>query len=558
MRASHGIRRLTTMSIATLLGMIVFPALLSAQEVLGTVRDSASRQPIPSAVVLLLDSSGAILARRATDASGEFRFPRNPSARQLRVLRLGFRPLARPLSNIESSAKSDILLAATPVHLAPVRTTAQASCPARDDRAAAFAVLEQVRAALLATVISAADNRATMTRLLFDRRLQGNSDRIASQSVRVNLAVTDMKPFGAARSASEFVRQGFRMESNGGYDYFAPDAETLLSDDFASGYCFYLMHPDRSRPRQIGLGFEPAARESGRIDVSGALWVDTTTRTLRDLEFRYLGLDREVDALRPGGWISFRQLPNGVTLIDRWALRLVSGRLSIGAGTLTSTGGIVRTAPSQLVAREVGGELARAEWPSGEVWKAPLGALRLSAFTKGGAPAAGTLIELQDTDYQAIADSTGSVAIESLLPGPYAVAVRDPKLAQLGIPLNTSLTFIAERDSTVVARLAVETAEDFVRSRCARDGPLRGGGWLLGRVMTRDGKAVDGARWLIRDGFGSTLVQGGRVGGDGLFHWCQLPFDTRVEIEGWQGDHHATSRRTLSDRVTIVPLVLDQ
>jgi hypothetical protein len=47
------------------------------------------------------------------------------------------------------------------------------------------------------------------------------------------------------------------------------------------------------------------------------------------------------------------------------------------------------------------------------------------------------------------------------------------------------------------------------------------------------------------------------VGGDGLFHWCQLPFDRRVEIEGWRGDHRARSVRTLSDRVTIVPLVLD-
>jgi hypothetical protein len=205
----------------------------------------------------------------------------------------------------------------------------------------------------------------------------------------------------------------------------------------------------------------------------------------------------------------------------------------------------------------VGGELARAEWPSGEVWKAPLGALRLRAVTKGGTPAAGARIQLLDTDYEATADSTGSVVLQSLLPGPYAVAVADPRLVQLALPLTTSLTFVSERDSTVVAQLGVETAEDFVRNRCVKDGPLSGGGWILGRVMTRDGKPVDGARWLIRDGSGSALVQGGRVGGDGLFHWCQLPFDRRVEIEGWQGDHHAKSTRTLSDRVTIVPLVLD-
>lgn len=560
MRVSGGIGRLATASLVTLIGVLVSSGSLAAQELRGTVRDSASHQPIPAAVVLLVDSSGVVLARRVTDVSGAFRLPGSSSARQLRVLRLGFRPFVRPLSSAESGSTLEILLATVPVHLAPVLTTARASCSARDDRAAAFAVLEQVRAALLATVISAADNRATMMRLLFERRLEGNSDRIASQSVRLSGAVTNENPFGAARSAAEFVREGFRTGSDGGYTYFAPDAEILLSDDFASGYCFSMMRPDRSRPRQLGLGFEPASHESGRIDVSGVLWVDTTARTLHDLEFRYLGLEREVTALRPGGWISFRQLPNGVTLIDRWALRLVSGRLSIGAGGVTATGAIVRgrSEPSRLYVREVGGELARAEWPSGEVWTAPLGILRLRAVTRAGTPAVGTRVQLLDTDYQATADSTGSVVLQPLLPGPYAVAVADARLAQLGLPLTTALTFVAERDSTVVAQLGVETAEDFVRSRCVKDGPLSGGGWILGRVVTRDGKPVNGARWLIRDGSGSTIVQGGRVAADGLFHWCQLPFDRRIEIEGWQGDRHAKSTRTLSDRVTIVPLVLDQ
>ena len=544
--------------IAAAVGLLLLSASLSAQELRGTVRDSASRQPIPAAVVLLIDSSGAVMARRATDASGVFRFSRDLGALELRVLRLGFRPLVRPLSNIGNGLSIDVLLAATPVHLAPVRTMARAACPARDDRAAAFAVLEQVRAALLATVISAEDNRATMTRLMFDRRMVGSGDRIASQSVRVKVAVAERQPFGAVRSASEFVRRGFRADSGGGYTYFAPDAETLLSDDFASGYCFSLMPPDRSRPDQLGLRFEAAAREGDRIDISGALWVDTTTRTLHDLEFRYVGLERDIDALKPGGRISFRQMPNGVTLIDRWSLRLVSGRRSSGPGMLTNTGQVARGAQDRLFAQEVGGELARAEWPSGEVWTARLGTLRLRAFSKSGVPAAGARVELLGTDYQATADSTGSIVLESLLPGPYAVVVRDSELAPLRMPLGTSLTLVAERDSTVVAHLGVDTAEDFVRSRCVKDGPLRGGGWLLGRVLTRDGAPVDGAHWLIRDGSGAIVVQGGRVGGDGLFQWCQLPFDRRVEIEAWQGDHHAKSTRTLSDRVTIVPLVLDQ
>src|SRR5689334_2050610 len=130
MRVSHGMRRLTAMSLATLIGMLVSPGALPAQELRGTVRDSASRQPISAAVVLLVDSTGVVLARGATDVSGAIRLPASPAARQLRVLRLGFRPLARSLTSIDSSATLDILLATVPVHLAPVVTTAHASCPA--------------------------------------------------------------------------------------------------------------------------------------------------------------------------------------------------------------------------------------------------------------------------------------------------------------------------------------------------------------------------------------------------------------------------------------------
>jgi hypothetical protein len=46
---------------------------LSAQSVHGAVRDSASHQPIPGAVVTLLDSSGTMLTRNITDEAGAYR-----------------------------------------------------------------------------------------------------------------------------------------------------------------------------------------------------------------------------------------------------------------------------------------------------------------------------------------------------------------------------------------------------------------------------------------------------------------------------------------------------
>jgi hypothetical protein len=315
------------------------------------------------------------------------------------------------------------------------------------------------------------------------------------------------------------------------------------------------MAPERSRPNQVGLGFRAAERRrGGRVDVDGALWIDTVARALEDIEFAYVGLDPEVAALHPGGRIGFREMANGVVLVDRWSLRLVTGAVQ---STSTLGGGeIVRARSVRLRVQEVGGELARATWPDGQTWSAALGTLRLHAITRRGQPAAGTVVRLADTDYQGRADSAGDLQIRDLLPGPYVAEVVDPRLSALDIPLVTSVKVVAARDSTTQARLEVETADDYVARRCAVDRPVTGSAWLLGRVIAPDGKPAKDASWKIRDAFGSALVEGGRVGSDGLFHWCELTLDKNVAIEAMQGQTRADVRRALTDRLTVVRLEL--
>jgi hypothetical protein len=393
-----------------------------------------------------------------------------------------------------------------------------------------------------------------MARLLFERRLDGEGDRVRSQVVRFSLSAASPIPFGAERSAAAFVRGGFREDSAGSQTFFGPDAETLLDDSFSAGYCFQVAEPDRARPNQIGLGFEPAAHRDGRVDIAGALWVDTLARTLKDLEFRYVGLDAGVNALRPGGRLSFRAMTNGVVLVDQWSLRLVTGREESGGTTVGRGGEIISRPRALLSVQEIGGVLARAEWPDGLVWRAPLGTLRLHAVTARGKPAAGTVVRLNDTEYQASADSSGSMTIEDLLPGPYRASVIDRDLAELGLPQASALQFEAKGDSIIDAQLSVETAEEVVANRCARDGPVKGGAWILGRVIGPDGRAVKDARCAIRDRYGSTLVEGGRVGSDGLFHWCQSPLQQFVEIEAWRDESRGKVSRVLSERLTVVRL----
>jgi hypothetical protein len=60
----------------------------AAQELRGTVRDSASGLPIPGAVLVLHDAAGNVIARNITSDRGQYRVVLRPEARRIQVLRL--------------------------------------------------------------------------------------------------------------------------------------------------------------------------------------------------------------------------------------------------------------------------------------------------------------------------------------------------------------------------------------------------------------------------------------------------------------------------------------
>ena len=153
-------------------------------------------------------------------------------------------------------------------------------------------------------------------------------------------------------------------DSAGLHTFLGPDADVLLEDGFATGYCFHLAKADAAHRDQVGLAFAPANPHRGRVDIVGSLWIDTVARALRTIEFRYVGFDNDVvEGFSPGGRVSFKEIPNGVVLIDRWWLRIVGA-----ADTTVRDAKNGTTLHRGFVVREVGGELARATWPDGDTW----------------------------------------------------------------------------------------------------------------------------------------------------------------------------------------------
>jgi len=526
-------RRFARISVAVALLIVAVGRSIAAQSFRGAVRDSASRQPIAGAVVMLLDSSGAVLRRNITDERGQYRITFSAGARMLRFIRIGLQPRElRVPPSPDFNAPFDVDMLPVSTMLSSIRVEDRSECPRRKDDIAALGLWEQARAGLLATVVAREANPASMNLLFFQRRLEGFSNRIAAFTVDLRTAEHSNNSFNASFSAKTFINSGFAIDTGGTQLVFGPDADVLLDETFARAYCFRLAEPSRARPRQVGLAFAPARTLQKRVDIDGTLWVDTAARALTDIEFRYVGLPNYTVAFKPGGRIAFRQMPNGIVLIDQWQLRTVIS----GQAKILSSGDVVTR--NDLSPLEFGGELASASWAGGVTWHASLGKLRIHTVTNSGKPVANAVIGLRDTHYRGTSDANGDTEIADLIPGPYSVLVTDPRVAELGIAMPTQVTFTAARDSTFEATITPRTAEEYVMSRCVEAHQWTAGEsmFILGRIVTSSGAPVLDARVSYATKKGSVDWIGLRdyysTGSDGTFQECSrlLGFGSVVRV----------------------------
>jgi hypothetical protein len=536
---------------------------LAAQNIRGAVRDSASHQPIAGAVVMLLDSTGALLGRNISNERGQYSVAYARVARSMRVVRIGFLP--RELRVRDSDAIDqpiDVVMVPFSVALAAVRIIDRPGCPQRGDRAKTLALWEQARAGLLSTVVAREMNPMTVHRLAFDRTLDGHSDRISRFVVTADSDTNSTKSFYAVRSAREFVTSGSSVDSGGTRFMFGPDADVLLDDSFALGYCFRLASPSKNRPRQIGLAFSPSDLRAGRMDIDGTLWIDTAARALRDIEFQYIGTPPRWGEFHPGGSVSFHEMNNGVVFVDQWYLRRVEATQT---SVLDQTGTYGTTRTSMFVT-ENGGEVAHVVWPDGQAWNASLGSLRIQTVTPSGQPAPGAEVLLPDTPYRGTADSSGTILIGDLLPGPYSLRLRDPRMAELDVSIPTSITFVAARDSTFRTTVKVSTTEEYVAGLCRKDRQWEANDstFILGRVVTPEGNPVEDAKVSFATWTKDREWSWGKwfylTGSDGVFESCGKLFKPGQKVlirVSRKGMADVDVERTIATKLTIAKLQIE-
>ncbi len=552
---SHPGRRWLTAALA----LLCFARGASAQRVSGTIIDGQSRLGLPGVVLSQLDADGRTLARTLSGAGGRYSLAMDANARTVRVVRLGY--VARDLT-LGELASGEIVMQRIPQSMLPLRVEAK-ECSALSGNSAAVALLDQARAGLLSAVVSRTGDPVSAVRLRYERRLNDDGDH-DGQKVRIDSAANTHRTFVTAPTGSELAERGFLEEKEVGLVLHGPDADVFLDDGFVNAYCFRVARANRARPREVGLEFAPARRARDRIDIEGTVWVDTAARELRQIQFRYLGLPRDIERREPGGEVGFLTLANGLVLVDRWRLRLVG----ITHDTLPPLPGRRDAAPvvrNRLHVMETGGEVASVGWGE-HAYEAPLGTLDLLVQTADSQPAVGAQLWLEDTDYATTIDSSGRARIPRLLPGRYSLLAYDSTTVPIDLPIPTGVRFEAHRDSVHAVALVMPTAESYMRDRCGVRQLVRTDTvpWILGRIRRADGGLIEPgivrAKKEVRNGTWEPVTELFRVESDGLFWICSRELahekDTILEYQIRSGRRHEL-RLELRRDLNIVPFDIE-
>ena len=308
--------------------------LLSAQAIRGRLLDVRMGEPVPGALIILVDANGTELTSTVTSAQGTYHV-RAPGAGvfRLRAERIGFEAsLSGDVAILEGETVTEQLTASSSAIVLPVLAVeSESECRVRPEEGYATYVLwEEARKALEITERTAADHR--FDGVTYQRHVNLWGEALEQGDVQF-VSYAGRHPFRSV-SIEELEEHGYARVADEGTYFYGPDAEVLLSDSFLDSHCF------RYRPGgdelAVGLAFEPLHFDRDRVDVEGVLWIDRESSRLRTLEFTYTGIDPPSHlGTGPGpyGQVVFDQLPGGGWIVREWWIRTPTGSRDRGVQT---------------------------------------------------------------------------------------------------------------------------------------------------------------------------------------------------------------------------------
>lgn len=515
--------------------LLISATTASAQRVTGVVLDARDREGVHGAIVRLLDVRAGEAAASFTNQAGEATINAPAAGRyRLQVQRIGFRDTDTDAFEVSAGevVHRTIIVNHDPVPLAGITASVARRCSmdSREGHVVASLWGEAAKALGAARLV----DRQALYRYHVrrdTRQLEVPSMRVVRDSVRNTVGYLDGKPFVSA-PASLLIEQGFIQETDQGTYYYAPDADVLLSDQFARHYCWRLAVGNDERT--VGIAFEPAARV-GPPAIRGSLWLDAATLHLQRLEYSYTRADLpEGPAERIGGEVAFERLPGGEWIVRSWQIRMpiVAERQLRLAGWLTTRRIMVGMTEEVGAVLEIVGNAGEA------LAHADLSAIRgtiVDSVAQG--PLAGATVFLDGTDYSTEADSSGAFAIDAISPGKYSLSFTHPKLTVYGMVVpRVPLEIAPGTDYELLLAIpAAAAASD--RHMCPEwrsDRSVGEHGVIVGRARDElSGVSLPGARILLkwrRDGR-SVQTHESTTGPDGSFVACGVATGAPLEAE---------------------------
>lgn len=519
-----------------------------AQTVNGVVVMPDSTTPVAGVIVQALDAKGTTLARALTTSRGTFVLRlAAPGAVDLQVLRIGYRPLKGPALTVGTGAMvtARIVYAAQAISLAAMDVRERETCRVQSDSGLMVARLwEEARKAMLASQLTSGDAPLFAEWIEYDRTLDSTSRTVRRQRVRTSRNATTH----AFRSvpADLLKTSGYVVMNDDETNYYAPDADVLLSDAFVNSHCFHLVAPPKTESQQrIGVAFTPTRERRDMKEIEGTLWIDRGSAELRTLEFRYLNLADAAAPARPGGDVQFLRLVDGNWLVSKWALRMPQLYLkprASGGGNQNPLGGTNRVALQAV--QVTGGEVLRALRHDSLVYKAVGAGIIVQIIAPDTlVRLAGARVDLDGTDYFGIADASGRVTISPVLAGRYMARVHTPMMDSLGIP--SAAREVEAHLEAHVDSLTLPTAKSVLASACPPDSIRGAEGMLHGWVKTQKAQAVPHAPVTItwKDNFGMVKGDDGMhlsygaktllamTSDGGYWRACGLPQETLFTVQ---------------------------
>jgi len=428
---------------------------VAAQVVRGVVTEKTTNAPLDGVVLSVLDPRDSVVVQVLSNDGGgfEIRLP-SPGMYTIDVKRIGVKRVRlTPFGVGDGETKRlDISLEPVPAVLSSVNITGRTSCVRNPQTNARTAALwEDARAALTASVITRSLTVGDDSVTRFQRKLDVNTWKVLSES-RQKLSASIDHPFKSLPAEVLSVGGYITVNQDSSVDYYAPDADVLLSDTFLADHCFKIEPGTFEHTGYVGLAFQPV-KERKKPDIKGVLWMDAKTNELRTLEFTYNWLPNDLRPGDYGGTVSFFRLPGGRWIVRSWRIRMPEfgynrsgfGRLVLGVVRIAEEGGAV---PLNSLLNQSGNLQGT-----------------VVMDTVSNRPIVGITVALDGTEDSTRTVADGTFDLAFVPPGSYTLVLRHPALDSLGIQ-HLVKTVDVEAGKTAWMKIVFPSNEELAARMC--------------------------------------------------------------------------------------------